>query len=96
MKEAPVIAFRKRDGSEAWRINDPDCKNSWSTPVLVHVDGHDELVFSVPSKIFAVDPKPVECCGLASHLSIRRSSPARWWWAIRYCRWVAERVRQSR
>ncbi len=52
-----VIAFHKNDGSEAWRIDDADCKNSWSTPVVARVNGRTELVFSVPSKIFAVDPK---------------------------------------
>lgn len=51
-----VVAFRKLDGSEAWRIDDADCKNSWSTPVMAHVDGHEELIFTVPGKIFAVEP----------------------------------------
>ncbi len=52
-----VVALHKNDGSEAWRLDEPNCKNSWSTPVLIEVDGHAELVFSVPSKIFALNPK---------------------------------------
>lgn len=30
---------------------------SWSTPVLVRVDGHDELVVSVPFRVAGLDPK---------------------------------------
>jgi hypothetical protein len=51
-----VIAFRQSDGSEAWRVNEPKCKNSWSTPVAFGANGTRHLVFSVPSKIFALDP----------------------------------------
>ncbi len=52
-----IVALQKETGKEAWRIDDPDFKNSWSTPVAVPVDGHLEMVVSMPGKIVAFDPK---------------------------------------
>ena len=51
-----IVALNKSDGSIAWSIEDPKFTNCWSTPILVTIDGRDEMVFSMPGKILAVDP----------------------------------------
>ena len=51
-----IVALNQSDGSVAWKIENPDFTNCWSTPILVTVDGRDEMVFSMPGKIMGVDP----------------------------------------
>jgi outer membrane protein assembly factor BamB len=51
-----LVALNKKDGSEAWKITDPELTNSWSTPSVVTLDGHDELVINTPGKILGIDP----------------------------------------
>ncbi len=52
-----IAALNKADGKIAWSIEDPAFTDCWSTPILVTVDGHEEMVFSMPGKILAVDPE---------------------------------------
>lgn len=51
-----ICALNKSDGSEAWSVKDAKFTNCWSTPILVKADERDELVFSLPGKILALDP----------------------------------------
>jgi hypothetical protein len=51
-----IIALKQADGSEVWRVLDDNFTNSWTTPILVQVDGHDELIINMPKKILAYDP----------------------------------------
>jgi outer membrane protein assembly factor BamB len=51
-----LIALNQSDGSEAWRVTDPKFTNSWSTPIIVEVEGRDELVVPMPGKILGYDP----------------------------------------
>lgn len=51
-----LIALHQSDGSEAWRVTDPNFTNSWSTPTIVEVDGEDQLVVDMPGKILSYDP----------------------------------------
>ena len=51
-----IVALKQNDGSVAWTVEDPDFTNCWSTPIMVTVDTRDELVFSMPGKILALDP----------------------------------------
>ena len=51
-----IIALNKSDGSEVWRYADPKLTNCWSTPIIVAVDGHDELVTCIPGKIVGLHP----------------------------------------
>jgi outer membrane protein assembly factor BamB len=51
-----IVALNSSTGDEVWKIEDPKFTNAWSTPILVTVDGHDELVFSMPEQIIAMDP----------------------------------------
>ena len=51
-----IAALNKADGKIVWSIEDPSFTNCWSTPILVTVDGRDEMVFSMPGKILAVNP----------------------------------------
>ena len=51
-----IVALNKTDGSEAWRYEDEKLTNCWSTPIVVSIDGHDEIVTCVPGKILAWDP----------------------------------------
>ena len=51
-----IVALRKDTGEQVWQVENDGFTNTWSTPVLADVDGHTELVFSIPQKIFALDP----------------------------------------
>jgi outer membrane protein assembly factor BamB len=55
-----LLALNKADGSVAWKVEDPNFTNTWSTPVLVTVDERTELVMSVPKQVFALNPKTGE------------------------------------
>ncbi len=55
-----IAALNKADGKIAWSIKDPSFTNCWSTPILVNAGGRDEMVFSMPGKILAVDPQTGE------------------------------------
>jgi len=49
-----VMAFRQADGSVAWAKN--DYPNAYSSPLLIHVDGLDQLVVMMDGAVFAVNP----------------------------------------
>jgi len=50
-----IIALRKSDGSEVWRVGEIDM--CWSTPLLVTVgDGSEELVVSTKEDVRAYEP----------------------------------------
>ena len=61
-----VVAIDKVSGKKVWQHDEPGGDigdktaetwiGSWSTPIIVHVDGHDELVLCVPHKVRAFDP----------------------------------------
>ncbi len=51
-----VVALNKADGKEVWRLDNPKFTNCWSTPNIVNVDNHDELVCSMPGQIIGLDP----------------------------------------
>lgn len=50
-----IVAYDKRTGKEAWRTR-RDVQLSWSTPVIVEVDGRAELVTNGHERIIAYDP----------------------------------------
>ncbi len=59
-----IIALDKSTGEEVWRYSTGD-GDSWSTPLLVEVDGRSELVFhhsagDPAGKVAAVDPRSGE------------------------------------
>jgi outer membrane protein assembly factor BamB len=49
-----VMAFRQQDGSVAWSRNDFD--NAYSSPLMIHVDGLEQLVVLMDGAVFAVNP----------------------------------------
>ena len=49
-----LVAFNREDGSIAWKKH--DFKNSTSSPVIISVDGQDQLVAFMYSDIVGVDP----------------------------------------
>ena len=49
-----LIAFNRKDGSVAWKKH--DFKNSTSSPIIINVDGQDQLVAFMYSEIVGVDP----------------------------------------
>lgn len=49
-----VMAFRQQDGSVAWARNDFD--NAYSSPLLIDVDGLEQLVVLMDGAVFAVNP----------------------------------------
>lgn len=59
-------AVNKKTGEKVWEHDEPggaygtdakDWHGSWCTPVVIHVDGHDELVLAVPHKLKGFDPQ---------------------------------------
>jgi outer membrane protein assembly factor BamB len=50
-----LVAFNKKDGSTAWTAKGMSW--SWNTPLLVDVDGKQELVVSVQGKLLGFDPR---------------------------------------
>lgn len=51
-----IIALNKSDGKEVWRIKDAKFTDSWSTPIIVRVEDHDEMIIDMPGRILAYDP----------------------------------------
>lgn len=51
-----IIALKKSDGKEAWRYRDAKLTNCWSTPIIVKVADHDELITCVPMQMIGLDP----------------------------------------
>ena len=49
-----LIAFNRKDGSVAWKKH--DFKNSTSSPIIINVDGQDQLVAFMYGEIVGVDP----------------------------------------
>ena len=51
-----IVALNKSDGSVAWKVSDDKFISSWSTPSMIEVGDHQELVCSTPGKIIALNP----------------------------------------
>lgn len=49
-----VMAFRQQDGSVAWAKNDFD--NAYSSPLLINVDGLEQLAVLMDGAVFGVNP----------------------------------------
>ncbi len=49
-----LMAFNQKDGSVAWKKH--DFKNSTSSPILINVDGQDQLVAFMFGEVVGVDP----------------------------------------
>jgi outer membrane protein assembly factor BamB len=52
---AYLVAFNKRTGDEAWRVDREDFRG-WSTPVLIEAGGRTELVLNGHSAVRGYDP----------------------------------------
>lgn len=50
-----VMAFRQKDGSVAWKRH--DFKNSPASPLLIKVDGQDQLVAFMYDEVVGLDPR---------------------------------------
>ena len=51
-----IVAFKKNDGKEVWRVENEKFTNSWSTPIIIKVGDHDEMIINMPGKILSYDP----------------------------------------
>lgn len=49
-----LIAFNQKDGAIAWKKN--DYKNSTSSPIIINVDGQNQLVAFMFGEIIGIDP----------------------------------------
>jgi outer membrane protein assembly factor BamB len=49
-----LVAFNRQNGSVAWKKH--DFRNSTSSPIIINVDGQDQLVAFMWSEIVGVDP----------------------------------------
>src|SRR5205823_3794301 len=74
-----LLAVNKKTGGEVWRHDEPGgsdgMKNkawlgSWSTPIIVRVNGQDQLILGVPKLLKGFDPKSGKelwsCVGLGN------------------------------
>lgn len=52
-----VVALDKETGKQVWKAQAEGYKGSWSTPVVVDVDGRQEIVVSVPGEVWSLSPK---------------------------------------
>jgi outer membrane protein assembly factor BamB len=62
-----LLAVDKKTGKEVWKHDEPggsvgskggkDWIGSWSTPIIVKINGTDQLLLSVPRKLKGFDPK---------------------------------------
>jgi outer membrane protein assembly factor BamB len=63
-----LLAVDKKTGQKVWQHDEPGGDSgakggkaawigSWSTPIIVRVDGRDELILCVPQKVKGFDPK---------------------------------------
>jgi outer membrane protein assembly factor BamB len=62
-----LLAVKKTNGETVWKHDEPNGNSgvagpkewcgSWCTPIVARVDGHDELILGVPSKVKGFDPK---------------------------------------
>ena len=63
----------------ARKIGAKGCAGAWNTPIVIEVDGHSELVATLPRRVSAFDPATGErlwtCGGAARWLTRRRLSP---------------------
>jgi outer membrane protein assembly factor BamB len=50
-----LVAFNQKDGSVAWKKH--DFKNSTSSPIVINVDGQDQLVAFMYGEVVGVDPE---------------------------------------
>lgn len=62
-----LMAFRQKDGGVAWKRH--DFKNSPSSPLLIDVDGQDQLVAFMYDTLVGVDPASGELLWSRSHKS---------------------------
>jgi outer membrane protein assembly factor BamB len=62
-----LVAFRHKDGSVAWKHH--DFKNSPSSPLLINVDGQDQLVAFMYDTLVGVDPSSGELLWSRPHRS---------------------------
>ena len=51
-----LVALKKADGSEVWKIENKNFTNNWMTPITVDVDGHTELIYTAPEMIYGINP----------------------------------------
>ena len=49
-----VIAFKQADGSVAWKAQ--DFKATWATPLIINVDGEDQVVVMMSKGVAGLDP----------------------------------------
>src|SRR5262249_23962799 len=62
-----LLAMNKKTGKDVWRVEEPGGKSgqkgdsewigSWSTPRIVTVQGHDQLIMSWPHTVKAYEPR---------------------------------------
>lgn len=50
-----IVALNAADGSIEWSAQ--DFKNSYSTPVLITIDGKDQMVFVMTDEVVSINPK---------------------------------------
>jgi len=65
-----LIAVNKRNGKPVWQKDEPggdsgekkpgqekvEWIGSWTTPIVINVDGHEELIMSFPKRVIGFDP----------------------------------------
>ena len=60
-----LVAFNRKDGTVAWKKH--DFRNSTSSPIIINVDGQDQLVAFMYGEIVGVDPNDGNLLWSQSH-----------------------------
>lgn len=73
-----LFAFDKRTGQQLWKVP-RDEKTSWSTPLVIEVEGQSQVIVSATKRVRGYDPATGaqlwECAGLTDNVV---SSPVHW------------------
>ncbi|MCA9077465.1 MAG: PQQ-binding-like beta-propeller repeat protein [Planctomycetaceae bacterium] len=76
-----LVAFRLSDGYILWETPEPGStdseagryKSTWSTPVVIDVNGQSQLLVAMPTRVVAYDPETGEVIWFVEGLSNERS-----------------------
>jgi outer membrane protein assembly factor BamB len=71
-----IRGLDKTNGKELWKAEAQGLENTFSTPLLVSVDGHDELVVSVPGEVWSLAPATGKLLWYASTATDGNVSPS--------------------
>ena len=66
-----LVGLDRKTGDEVWRTaREAKPRGGWSTPIVIDVDGHQELILNGEFGVAAYDPDSGNPCGIAMVLTV--------------------------